>query len=173
VTSARDVAYREEMKALVLSVSLLAAIAGLAYASQQAAGGSASSTQRLQDERTLNGIILHLESSWNSRSGQRYAEHFAPEGQLVLMNGVVAVGQQAIAGGQDAALRLIFGNSRTKASVKQLRLTSKDSAVALVHWDLKYRLTHDRDAPYMSTIAFSRAEGKWQIDSLSMTPISQ
>ena len=92
---------------------------------------SRTTSARAKDEAAIRENVKQMESRWNAKSGESFAEPFAEDADFVIINGMHIRGHDAIENNHQQIFSTIYKNTIVSLTVTQIRFLRPD--VALVH----------------------------------------
>lgn len=124
------------------------------------------------DEAAIRQVVQQVQDGWNAHDGKAFAAPFAPNADYVVVNGIRAIGREAIEKGHTAIFTTIYKDSQNVGTVKSIRFLRPDVAVVHVEWNLEFRAGGEtRKGHAMNTMVMTKEGGKWSIAAFQNTPI--
>jgi uncharacterized protein (TIGR02246 family) len=154
----------------VLSRSLVLALAvgSVACTPQHQPSDPSSGTETAKDDAAIRSHAAGFERALNSRDFAAFSEQFTPDGDLILVDGPLTSGREAIRRSIQAAWTDAPPTRRASITVNNIRFLSSD--IALV--EAAARFSAGEPAQDRGTSVVVRRDGVWRTLALRVLPVA-
>ena len=126
------------------------------------------------DEQSIHEILKQLEAAWNASDSRRWTSFFANNANFIHIFGGQLDGHAAIEGSHRVIFDTIYKGSRLSIESRSIRFVRPEVAVVFARMHLE--LAQGAPMPDFDTrptMVMAKEQGKWQIDFLQNTRISE
>ena len=118
------------------------------------------------DEAAIRANVAAYESAWNKRDAAGVTQTYAPDADVIVMDGPRTAGQAAIRRRLDGDFSTLPSTTRITLTLTNIRAVTPDTAVV----DTIARFNEGTVRENRGTSLFVRRDGKWLVAALRVYP---
>ena len=126
------------------------------------------------DEQVIQGVLQHLETSWNRYDSVAFAAVFAEDANFIQIFGGQLDGRPNIEAAHRHIFQTIYRDSHASFVLRSIRFLRPDVAVVFARAHVKFKEGNEpREIETRPTLIVVKEQDKWQIVAFQNTKISE